>query len=263
MSSRAIIRTEAVVLRSMEYGETSQIVTLLTRAKGKLTVMAKGARRPNSPFGASLQPMAYTQVVFYYKPTRTMQTLSESALVAPLHAIRRSLHKITIGLRVVELLRTLLEEEDPQPAAFDLARQVLMRLDAAAERPGNVWPYFQLRLAAQLGFAPSVDRAAVAAVTEHGGVLDLSSGAVHASADAAAAAQHRASRAALRAYAVFARADLDTVMRMHLRPSVRRDVEQLVDAYMRYQFEAAYPTTCSEVISQLRRLPDPAARRPS
>ncbi len=260
MATRAIIRSEAIVLRSLEYGETSQIVTILTQEKGKLTVMAKGARRPNSAFGASLQPMAYTQVVFYYKPTRSMQMLSESTLMEPMHSIRRSLYKITVGLRIVELLRALLEDEDPQPAVFDLARQALRRLDTAGQRPSNIWPYFQLRLAARLGFAPAVQREAVEQVTGADGRIDLTSGAVHAANDTTSAAQRRVTRAALRAYAIFARADLDTVMRMHLEQPLRREVERLVDAYMRYQFEAAYPTTCSEVISQL--LDEPASAPP-
>ena len=252
MPKRAIIRTEAVVLRTLEYSETSQIVTLFTEEKGKITVMAKGARRPNSSFGASLQPMAYTQVVFYYKPTRSMQMLSESALVEPMHAIHRSLRTITIGLRIVELLRALMEDEDPQPDAFALTIHTLRRLNAAADRPGNVWPYFQLQLATQLGFAPSVKRADVRQVPDGGGRLALESGAVLAAASAPShATQRRASRSALRAYDIFARADLDTIMRMRLTPAVRREAEQLVDAYMHYQFESAYPSKCREVISQL------------
>ena len=251
MSKRAIIRTEAFVLRAIEYGETSQIVTLFTEEKGKITVMAKGARRPKSVFGASLQPMAYTQVVFYYKPTRSMQILSESALVEPFHALHRSLEKITIGLRVVELLRALLEEEAPHPTVFALTRQVLRRIDAAPARAGNVWSYFQLRLATELGVAPSVDRSAVSEVPDEGGLLTLDSGAVIPAHPPQHATVRRASRAALRAYAVFARAELDDVMRMHLDPALRREVEQLVDEYMRYQFESAYPSRCSEVISQL------------
>ena len=263
MATRAIIRSEAIVLRSIEYGETSQIVTLLTEEKGKLTVMAKGARRPDSAFGASLQPMAYTEVVFYYKPTRSMQMLSESTLMEPMHNIRRGLYKITVGLRIVELLRALLEDEDPQPAVFDLARQALRRLNAAVERPGHIWPFFQLRLAARLGFAPAVQREAVQQVTGAEGRVDLASGAVYSVGDTASAAQQRATRAALRAYAIFARADLDTAMRMQLHPALRREVERLVDAYMRYQFESAYPTTCSEVISQLLDDPASASSRPS
>lgn len=249
MAQRDIIRTEGVVLRSLNYGETSQIVTLLTREKGKLGVMAKGARRPKSSFGATLQPMAYTQVVFYYKPTRDLQILSESSHVESFHRLRGVLTKITIGLRIVELVDALLEEEDPQPEIFGLTVQVLRRLNHTDARPKNVWPYVQLRLAELLGIAPSIERTTVEAVEDEG-LLSLANGGVYPS-EATPDAPRRASRAALRAYAVFARADLDTVMRMELRPTVRREVEALVRDFLRYHVEEAYPSRGQEVISQI------------
>jgi len=266
MAQRSIIRTEAVVLRSLDYGETSQIVTLFTREKGKLGVMAKGARRPKSSFGATLQPMAYTQVVFYYKPTRTLQTLSESSHVESFHRLRRDLTSITVGLRIVELVDALMEEEDPQPDVFGLLVRVLRRLNAREARATNLWPYAQLRLAQILGVAPAVERDNVEAVTGEEGLLSLVDGGVYPDSSrdrapdsgrdrapdiAAPEEPRRASRAALRAYAVCARADLDTVMRLDMTPSVRREVEALVRDFLRYQFDDAYPDRSRSVIAQL------------
>ncbi len=251
MAEREIVRTEAVVLRSLDYGETSQIVTLLTREKGKLSVMAKGARKTKSSFGATLQPMAYTQVVFYYKPTRQLQTLSESSHVESFHRLRRTLQSITIGLRIVELIDALLEEEEPQPQVFGLAVRALRRLNRTEARAANLWPYVQLRFARLLGIAPAIDRANVEAVDTEG-LLSRANGGVY-PADAAPEAPRRASRAALRAYAVFAQADLDTVMRMELVPDVRREVEVLVRDFLRYHVEEAYPDRSQEVIAQLER----------
>jgi len=263
MTQRSIIRTEAVVLRSLDYGETSQIVTLFTREKGKLGVMAKGARRPKSSFGATLQPMAYTQVVFYYKPTRTLQTLSESSHVESFHRLRRDLTSITVGLRIVELVDALMEEEDPQSDAFALLVRVLRRLDAEEVRVHNLWPYVQLRLAQILGVAPAVERERVEAVTGEEGLLSLVDGGVYpdssrdrapdSGGDAGPTEPRRASRAALRAYAVCARADLDTVMRLDMTPSVRREVEALVRDFLRYQFDDAYPDRSRSVIAQIER----------
>ena len=263
MAQRDIIRTEAVVLRSLDYGETSQIVTLLTPEAGKLGVIAKGARRTKSSFGSSLQPMAYTQIVYYYKPTRDLQVLSESSHVESFHHLRRTLQSITIGLRIVELVDALTEEEDPQPEVFAMTVQALRRLDRTEARAANLWPYVQLRLARLLGIAPAIERANVEAVEEDG-LLSRGNGGVY-PADATPEAPLRASRAALRAYAVFARADLDTVMRMELAPDVRREVEALVRDFLRYHVEDAYPHRSQEVIAQLERPPTgPAAppRRP-
>jgi DNA repair protein RecO (recombination protein O) len=251
MGEREIIRTEAVVLRSLDYGETSQIVTLLTRERGKLGVMAKGARRTKSQFGATLQPMAYTQVVFYYKPTRELQILSESSHVESFHQLRRNLETITIGLRIVELVDAIVEEEDPQPEVFGLAVQALRRLNRTEQRAANLWPFVQLRLAELLGIAPSIERANVEAVEDEG-LLSRANGGVY-PADAAPEAPLRASRAALRAYAVFARADLDTVMRMELPPGVRHEVDVLVRDFLKYHVEEAYPERSQEVIAQLER----------
>jgi DNA repair protein RecO (recombination protein O) len=217
--------------------------------------MAKGARRTKSQFGATLQPMAYTQVVFYYKPTRELQILSESSHVESFHHLRRDLERITVGLRIVELVDALTEEEDPQPEVFAITVQALRRLNRTEARAANLWPFVQLRLAARLGIAPSIDRANVEAV-EGEGLLSRANGGVY-PADAAPEAPRRASRAALRAYAIFAKADLDTVMRMELAPAVRREVEELVRDFLRYHVEEAYPERSQQVIAQLDRPPSP------
>ncbi len=245
-----IVRTDAVVLRAIEYGETSLIVTLFTRRHGRVTVMAKGARRPKSRFGSALQPMAYVQVVYYYKPGRGLQTLKESAHVQALHGVVAGIEKITVGLRLVELVRALTEDEEANPLLFTLLVQALLRLDEAAERAANVLPSFQLRLAAVLGFSPDVQREAVLALPAGGGVLALDTGAVLPLA-AAPKAGVRAGRQALRAFAVFARADLDTALRLALTDDLRAEVNRLVDAYLRYHVEDAYPDRVRKVASQL------------
>lgn len=245
-----IIRTEAVVLRRMDYGETSQIVTVFTREKGKIAVLAKGARLPKSRFGSSLQPMSYSQVVFYYKPTRQLQTLSESSHVYAFHGIGRQLEKLALGQRIMELVAALLQDEEQNPMVFNLLVQTLDALNQAEERVGNVLFYFQLRLASLLGFDPHINREAVQALGEDGGLLLLNEGAVLAS-SAVAPSARPASRAALRAFAIFARADLEAVLRMSLPKAVESEVHDLIDAYFRYHVADAYPTRSDKVLGQM------------
>ena len=245
-----IIRTDAIVLRAMAYRETSQIVTLFTREKGKMAVLAKGARLTKSRFGSSLQPMSYTQVVFYYRPTRGLQTLSESAHVQPFLHISNDLEKISVGLRIVELVYALMQEEDPNPQIFNLLLEVLGRLDETDVHTLNLLPYFQMRLGTALGFAPHFDREVVGNLSDQGGFLTLDAGAIL-PLQAMPKTARRASRTALRSFAIFARADLDTVMRMRLSPDIRRETIALIDDYLRYHVEDAYPSRSDMVISQL------------
>ena len=244
-----IVRTDAVVLRAMDYGETSRIVTLFTRQHGRMTVMAKGARRPKSRFGATLQPLAYVQAVYYYRDGRTMQTLKEASHVHRFPALLADVERTLLGLRAVELVRALFEDEEPNPLAFNLLLHTLERLDGAPA-PFHVFAHFQLRLGALLGFAPDVQRQDVLALGEDGGTLALDTGAVL-PLGAGARAGRRASRAALRAFAVFARADLETALRMRLEPEVAHEVRDLLDAFLRYHVEDAFPDRVRRVAAQI------------
>jgi DNA repair protein RecO (recombination protein O) len=247
-----IVRTEAVVLRSLPYGETSRIVTLFTRDRGKLAVMAKGARRTKSRFGSTLQPMSYVQVVYYYKPSRSLQLLSDSSHVTAFHQIGRDLEKISIGLRIVELTSALMQDEQQNALVFNLLLQVLHRLDGAGDRLANTLPYFQMRLATALGFSPAFQRDIVQELPDSGGALDFETGAIF---PPTATGCRRASRSALRAFAVCARADLDAVMRMNVAADTRIELNELVEEYLKYHVEEAYPFKSNRVISQLARRP--------
>ncbi len=244
-----ILRTEAVVLRSLNYGETSQIVTLYTRSHGKMAVLAKGARKPNSRFGSSLQPMSYSQVVFYYKATRDLQTLSESSHVVPFHGLSRDLAKLTVGLRIVELTQALMHDEEANPTAFNLLIQTLATLNEAEARMQNLYPYYQMRMSHLLGFAPAFERADVKALDEKGGILTLGRGTIHNR--GAGMSGMPASRGALRAFAILCRADLETVMRMHLSPQMYNEVNVLTETYLRHHIEGLPPSRSSQVLAQM------------
>jgi DNA repair protein RecO (recombination protein O) len=249
-SHRMIVRTEAIVLRTMNYGETSQIVTLFTRERGKLSVLARGARVPKSRFGSTLQPGSYIQAVLYYKPTRDLQNLTETSHLRVFLYTAQELVRITLALRVVELTNALMQQEQYHPLVFNLLVQTLERLNDAGTHAGNLLPYFQIRLAAILGFSPSVDRESVQALPEEGGLLLLDTGSIT-GAGVAYNAWRRASRAALRAFAICARADLNDVMRMTLKPEVRTELDSLVEDYLRFHLEDAYPSRSAKIIQQI------------
>ena len=60
-----IVSTDAIVLRTVNYSETSIIVTLFSKESGKIALMAKGARKPKSPFAAQLEPMNILNINYF------------------------------------------------------------------------------------------------------------------------------------------------------------------------------------------------------
>ncbi|MFK7848295.1 MAG: DNA repair protein RecO [Rhodothermales bacterium] len=257
-----IFRTEAVVLRKMSFRETSQIVTLFTREKGKIAALAKGARKLKSQFGATLQPMSHIQAIFYYKPTRDLQTLSETSHITVLNGITSDLDKITAGMRMIELIQALLQQEESNPVVFNLLVNSLQHLDKASSHLENIWLHFQLQLAGALGFQPDINREEVESLADEGGILLLDSGSIHVARSAddffsgggktSTPTSLVATRTALRAFAILARSDLEVITRLNLKPEIMIEVNNLVDRYLKFHFEDMLPTRSDRVIGQLK-----------
>jgi DNA repair protein RecO (recombination protein O) len=245
-----IIRSEAIVLRSMEYSESSRIATLLTRQQGKVAVIAKGARRTNSRFGSTLMPMAYVQAVYYVKPARSLQTLSECSHVLRWRSLGRDLDRISVGLKAVELVHAMVQDQQDVPMVFNLTLQALRTLDRPEVSIRNVWPFFQLRLAGVLGFAPDLDRDTVRELPESGGFLSLERGSVSSTGSRSRTCLP-ASRSALRAFGVLALTDLETTLRMNLDEPTLMETSRLVEDYLRYHVQESYPDRASKVLRQL------------
>ncbi|CAN5560188.1 DNA repair protein RecO [soil metagenome] len=243
-----IVRTDAVVLRAFDYGETSRIATLYTRTHGRVSVLARGARRPKSRFGSTLQPMAYIQAVFFRRDGRGLQTLKEAAHVRLWHRTQADLERLTGALRMIELTRALTEEEEASPLTFRLLVDHMEALENAPETE-TVLPHFQLRFARILGFSPDVRREDVESIEGEGGQLSLENGRVLPIGTGAAGP--RAGRGALRAFAILARTDLATALRLRLTPAERNETQTLADAYMRHHVEEAYPDRVRRVTDQL------------
>ena len=247
-----IVRTEAIVLRSIQYGETSRIVTLFTKEKGKAAAMARGALRPKSRFGSTLQPMSYVQAVLYWKASRQVQTLSECSHVRTFGRLRTNLAALAYGQRVVEIAQALMQDEDENPLVFALLLDALERLDRYEGRAEQVFFLFQLHLARILGFSPDIDRDAVERIPASGGALLLETGSVEPSRGQGSPETMRfAARRTLRAFAIVARADPDTVMEMRLDKRTAAELGQLIEDFLRYHVEDALPTRGSRVVKQL------------
>lgn len=242
-----ISKIEAIVLRTIDYSETSQIVWMYTRELGRISAMARGARRPKSKFGSTLQPMSHIQAVVYNRDNKQILPLSETSHHKLRRNLSRDLEKIVVGLRVVELVRGLTQEHDQNEDLFDLIVATLDRLNATEHRVMNVLLFFQLQLASLLGVSPDIVKEDVEQI-EKDGYLLLDSGSI--SADGSRGGK-RASRKALRTFAILSRADADAVARLEITERVRQEVTSLIDAYFQYHFDSAYPNKSVKVIGRL------------
>ncbi len=152
-----IVTTEAVVLKSMKYRETSKIVTLFTKKFGKISAIVKGARGSKSKYGSSLEPMSYVSVVLYKKEGRELQTVSQCDKMKSFRQLTEDIDKIAVGLSVVEVV-TIVAHEEENPSLFKLLLDTLSAIDTTEKNAVNYFYNFQIHLTRILGFQPVFDK---------------------------------------------------------------------------------------------------------
>jgi DNA repair protein RecO (recombination protein O) len=150
-------KTSAIVLRVVDFSETSCVVTLFTRSMGKITALAKGARRPKGPFESAIDVLAICRIVFLHKTNDSMDLLTEAKLDRRFRSSNRDLQRLYCGYYIVELLRTLTDEADPHPEVFDLAFNAIEMIDGQGLPAETVFT-FECGLLQSLGHAPMLTR---------------------------------------------------------------------------------------------------------
>nr|BCX00397.1 MAG: hypothetical protein KatS3mg041_0443 [Bacteroidota bacterium] len=153
-----ISKTDALVLRALDYGETSRIVTLYSRRFGKLAVMARGARRPGSRIAACLQPLAYIDVVLYYRAGRELQYLSECAFVRPMPRWEEDWERRACGLLLLEWLDRITPSGEPNAALFNWALRALQSLYEGTGQARTWVLLFLLRALPLIGYGLRLER---------------------------------------------------------------------------------------------------------
>lgn len=151
-----IQQTRALLLRSVDYRDSDRIVTLLTEDSGKISALARGARKSQRRFGGALQP--YVLMHAQLRPGRgELAHLDRVSVDRSFHGILRSLDAIGAAGAALALIRERLPEQEREPAVFDAAVRFLEALDEDAPAEEALLS-LQVRVLTMLGFAPTLDR---------------------------------------------------------------------------------------------------------
>jgi DNA repair protein RecO (recombination protein O) len=149
-------KTDAIVIRQVDFSETSKVATFFTRDFGKIGALAKGARRLRGPFEAALDLLSVCRIVFLRKSTSSLNLLTEAQLVARFRPNGRNLLSLYAGYYVAELLDSLTEEFDPHPILFAEAAAALERLSAEDDHQKAILR-FELAILREIGQLPAFD----------------------------------------------------------------------------------------------------------
>ncbi len=151
-----IVKTDAIILRSMKYGETSKILTLYTREFGRMSVIVKGARSEKPKFGAALDVMSHSNVVMYKKDNRELQLLTQADLLQQYRGIIDHPDRLMYGFALLEFLTVTVHGEEAHEDLYTVLESSLAALNADDARPGAILLHYLLRLIHALGLGLDV-----------------------------------------------------------------------------------------------------------
>jgi DNA repair protein RecO (recombination protein O) len=146
-------KDEAICIRTLDYSETSQIITLFAKEHGKIDAMAKGAKRAKSPFGGTIEVFSCGQIVFTDKGDQKLSTLAEFNQQPRFLGLRTRLFSLNCSLFAAELLDLFTIEYDPHPELFDEMMLFLQKQTVETQNLASLHTLiiFQLLLLRQIG----------------------------------------------------------------------------------------------------------------
>jgi len=156
-----IVKTEAIVLSKMNYGDSSSIASLFTENLGKISVIVKGARSPKSKYGKIVDPLNYLAVVLYKKESREIQLLSQADIVEHYPNIKNDLSKLGYAYGVVELVKNLIADHEVNKKIFKGMVKILSRLNSGEEKSEITFGRFFMFLLKETGYEIQIDSCAL------------------------------------------------------------------------------------------------------
>src|SRR5918911_4812907 len=161
------LKTEAVVLRSIRYGEADRILHLYTPNRGRIAAIAKGVRRSRSRFGARLEPFFHVRMVLH-QGRGELRTVTGVDTIDTHAGLRDHAHTLAAAGHACDAVVRLFETEQPHPEVFRLLvnELALMSADAARADPANGLA-FRLKLLLAAGIVPQLGACASCGTRDH------------------------------------------------------------------------------------------------
>jgi DNA repair protein RecO (recombination protein O) len=147
-------QTEAIVLRLTDYGEADRIVSLFTLEQGRLSGIARGAKRSRKRFGGALESFAHLKLQL--QSGAGLPNLLSADIGSIFPGIRAELAKIGCAAYACELVERLTPEAEANPRLFRLLFCYLERLDLAPSSPSDR-RFFAVNLLKILGYQPDLE----------------------------------------------------------------------------------------------------------
>lgn len=255
----ALVKAEGLVVRAMNLGETSKLVTLFTRESGILKVIAKAVRSNKSRMGAALEPLTVARIVYYEKENRELQFLSQAELVEFFPNLPANLEKWGYANACAELVVRTQTSREATEKLYPILLNTLRALNAPASEGRVCFWAFQMKLVGVLGVAPNLRRclqcSAISPTAEPGSRsvyhFDISRGGFLCGNCASGRSAHELSGETLHLLAELQTLPAEKFSSFKISPLARRETESFFRAYFAFHLEEIGKLTALKFVREV------------
>ncbi|NLP47182.1 MAG: DNA repair protein RecO [Epulopiscium sp.] len=236
-----VLKTKGLVLREVEVGESDKIITVFTEEKGKISISAKGARKPRSRFIAGTQVFAYCDFICY--KGKNIWNLSQVEVIETFHSLRNDIYTLSYGIYAMELLETIGVENSPSKQLLQLSLHTLWQLAKGDLDPTLVIRIYEWKSMSLSGFTPAVTQCVGCGKEEHfiyfsigeGGVLCKECSHLDPAAD-------KISNGTLYTIHYILASDLKSLFQFQVSDSVLKELSKLSKKFLHYYLDKTFKT---------------------
>jgi DNA repair protein RecO (recombination protein O) len=152
----ALHETEALVLRTYNFGEADKIVVCLTHSTGLIRGVAKGCRKLKSRFGAALEPFTLARINYYHKENQELVSLSQAEIVKSHFDLSGNAETLTGLAYMGDLVMEFSPPYEPNERLFRMVKACLDAIAASQADLQIVLRYFEIWLLKLEGYLPDV-----------------------------------------------------------------------------------------------------------
>lgn len=153
--------TSAILLRRIDFGDYDLIITFFSLKSGKISLIAKSAKKSVKRFGGMLELFSVLDIVYSRGRKKSLPVLQEASLIKPFSEIRKDITKTAYASYWAELINKWIEEGAVQKEIFFLFQYVLCELDAGIIPDAALSILFQLRFMLISGLLPNLSRCSI------------------------------------------------------------------------------------------------------
>lgn len=236
-----LLKTQGVVVKAVNLGETDKIVTLLSKEYGKIQAVAKGARRTRSRLMAGTQLFCYGDFLLF--KGRNWNYIDQLEIIDTFYKIRNDLLRLSYGSYILELISEVVQPEQPCRRLFRLAIDALEMLTAGKGDPEVILRACELKAMDYAGYRPNLDKCALCQSTKTACYFSPSSGGVLCSECRQDNIHwYRVSPGTIEVMKTLLKMDLSRVSNLKVGRSILKELEDVMRAFVAIHLDKDFST---------------------